>query len=522
MLFTDPVYLFLFLPVACLLFYAATPRLGSSAGIFILLVLSLLFYSSWGMRYLAILTCSFSINYAAACAMLLLSDTTSSRRGILWLGQIYNFGALIWFKYRLQQFVFTGTAPQDSLLHIAIPIGISFYTFQQAMFLLDVYHRDESTVAYLGDLRSAAGKLRGYLRHAFFVCFFPHLVIGPIVYLSEFQPQISGQRFGRLRRINLEVGVALVIMGLFKKLVLADHLAGIVDGVFGSEARPLAADSLPTATAWLGILAYYLQLYFDFSGYSDLALGSARMLGIRFPINFFSPLKANGIIDHYRRWHITLTRVVARFVYLPLSLQAARWAANRHWSGPAVKLITLWIPLVVNLEIIALWHGARVTFLVFGFAHGIWYATETSIRSSQAFKRWTRTTPELIRGILGRAIFLSLMPLTLALFRSVTVADFAKLTQTLIGKNFRGGNPGIMNISLIFLAGLIAAILPNSMQLLRSFRPGIVTYASKEYRIPGLMLRWRPDWIWGLAMAAMLFASVYFMSRQPPFLYLDF
>jgi alginate O-acetyltransferase complex protein AlgI len=521
MLFTDPVYLFLVLPAACLLFYAVTPRLGATSGMCVLLSVSLLFYSSWGIRYLVVLIISFSVNYAAACGMLLLPDAVPHRRLILWLGQIYNFGSLIWFKYPLRQFILAGTMQHYSMVQIAIPIGISFYTFQQAMFLVDAYHREGGTVAYLGDMQSIAGKIRGYLRHAFFVCFFPHLVIGPIVYLREFQPQIATSLFGHFRRINVEVGIAFVIMGLFKKMVLADHLAAIADGVFDSRLGHLTAGP-PMAGAWLGILAYYLQLYFDFSGYSDLALGSARMLGIRFPINFFSPLKAIGIVDHYRRWHITLTRVIAQFVYLPLSLRASRWAAAWRLSGCSSKLIIWWIPLIINLELIALWHGARTTFLVFGLAHGLWYAAEISIRSTAAFKRLARSTSHWTRGIIGRGIFLFLMPLTLALFHAETLADFAKLLPTLFGMGFRGAVPDMKSVLLVLCAGFIVAFLPNSVQLLQRYRPGIVTYSSKEYGFASLPLRWRPDWKWTVLMAALLLSSIYFMARQPPFLYLDF
>src|SRR5882757_2920751 len=204
MQFTDFVFLFLLLPIGCTLFYHLTARFGASPGIVLLLCVSLLFYSTWGNRYLALLVCSFSVNFAAACTLLVAPDNRRTlRRTTLYLGQAYNFGTLLWFKYRFIALVFSATSQSFTLLDAAIPVGISFYTFQQAILLVDAYHRDASMLAYLGDMRTLLGKTRGYLRHAFFVAFFPHLIIGPIVYLSEFQPQVASPGFGRAKRTQL-------------------------------------------------------------------------------------------------------------------------------------------------------------------------------------------------------------------------------------------------------------------------------------------------------------------------------
>jgi alginate O-acetyltransferase complex protein AlgI len=521
MLFTDPVFIFLLLPLACCLLYFLTPRYGSTIGFSSLLGLSLLFYWTWGTFYLMVLAASITVNFVAACSVLTMPDErTQSRRTVLWLGQIYNFGTLVWFKYRFLLLLFNSTQQQFSLVDVAIPIGISFYTFQQAVLLVDAYHRELSVVTYLGDMRTLLGKFRGYLRHAFFVSFFPHLVIGPIVYLSEFQPQVQSAQFGRAKRINLEVGSALIIMGLFKKMVIADHMAPIADGVFGVDPNVSINGHIPMVVAWFGTLAYYFQLYFDFSGYSDLALGSARILGIRFPINFYSPLKAVGIIDYYRRWHITLTRVIARFVYTPMSVQGARLAINSRWPSFAVNVVSIWTPLLVNFEVIALWHGARGTFAVFGLIHGVWYVAETATRSSGVFKNWCKRTSKTTRGVLGRALFLLLMPITFALFRSGSLADFLSVLQSLFG--LRAGALHLKDAFEVITAGAIAMLLPNSMQLLARYRAGISTYANREYTPRRLRLRWRPDWVWTASFAAMLVVSLYYMSRQPPFLYLGF
>jgi D-alanyl-lipoteichoic acid acyltransferase DltB (MBOAT superfamily) len=320
--------------------------------------------------------------------------------------------------------------------------------------------------------------------------------------------------------VNLEVGAALLIIGLVKKMLIADHLAPIADSVFGTDSSVELSSATPMAMAWLGTLAYCAQLYFDFSGYSDMALGSARMLGIRFPVNFFSPLKAVGIIDFYRRWHITLTRVIARFVYTPLSIAATRFAARSRWSGLPAKMLSIWIPLLINFEIIALWHGARLTLLVFGLIHGVWYVVETAVRSSRTFKLWCRRVSPNSRAVLGRLVFVALMPVTFALFRSSSLANFLHLLCSLIG--FNGGVVPLKQAAEVAAAIAIAALLPNSMQLVARYRAGITTYANSDYTPRRLRLRWRPDWLWTIPMMGLLLMCIYYMAYQPPFLYLGF
>ena len=523
MLFTDPIFLFLLFPLACLLFYRFTPRRGPSFGLAILLVISLIFYLPWGWHYFSLLIASITVNFATAYALLVTPDNDVRRRKLaLSLGLLYNFGSLIWFKYRLPVLYGTGLleAPHAnlSLVDLAIPIGISFYTFQQAIFLVDAFHREPSVVAYLGDLRAPWGRLRAYVHHAFFVAFFPHLVIGPIVYLKEFQPQVESRQFGRLRVRDLEVGITLIAIGLFKKVVIADNLAPIADGVFD---RADAGAAIPALTAWTGAVAYYAQLYFDFSGYSDMAIGMARVLGVRFPINFFSPLKAVGIVDFYRRWHITLTRVIARFMYVPLSMSGARAAARWKLSKVQMRAIAQWLPLLINFEVIALWHGARLTFLVFGIVHGVWYVAETEIRATRAFKNWKKRTPGWARATMGRMIFTLPMLLTFALFRSSSLDNYRHLLDQLIGPpHLAITSKQLSDWALIAGAYAVIWLLPNAMEFLRRYRPGIATYDNAHYGV--FRFAWRPNLRWASVVLIMLLSCLYFISRQPPFLYMGF
>ncbi len=519
MLFTDPVFLFALLPLACLAFYAVTPRLGTAAGIGLLLILSLLFYATWGVRPLLVLAAAIMVNYAAAYFLLTLPDEKSYRRYVLWLCLAYDFAVLVWFKYRLA--FAGGPPPAFAALSPAIPVGISFYTFQQAVLLIDAYHRDAGVVAFFGRLGSLREKARGFLNHAFFVSFFAHVLIGPIVYLEEFQPQIAARTFGRLRRRDLEVGLTLIVIGLFKKFIMADHLARIANPVFDAAASGHGA--LPSAAAWTGVAAFYMQLYFDFSGYTDIALGLARLFGIRFPMNFYSPLKAVGIMDYYRRWHMTLTRAIARFFYTPLALAGTRFAQQRRLKGTPARMLGQWLPLLINFQAIAFWHGARLTFVLFGLFHGVWYVCETEVRRSPAFRRWRGQSSDRTRAFLGRAIVTVLMPLSLAAFRSASLPAYAHLLRRMV-QPAGGWHSGVTAMDAAMLGAGVAVIglLPNSMELLRRYRPGIATYDNLSYNIKALAVAWRPNWLWALGVGGVALFTAYYASAAAPFVYLGF
>jgi alginate O-acetyltransferase complex protein AlgI len=524
MLFTDPVFLFLFLPVVAAIFYLVAPRFGTHAGFVVLVLASLVFYAPWGLRNSLLLVASFTVNFAVAYFLLLLPDARKSLRSLLHaLGQLYNFGMLFWFKYSFfVTHMFSGGGnSQFSLVNIAIPIGISFYTFQQAMFLLETHERDPHVVRYMGEMTGWLGTARAYLRYVVFVVFFPHLVIGPIVYLDEFQPQVDNRQFGRFKRSNIEVGIVFLALGMFKKVVLADNLAPLVNTIFVASEQ---GHHISMVAAWIGAVGYYAQLYFDFSGYADMALGAARLFGVRYPMNFYSPLKSVGILEFYRRWHITLTRVIARFMFTPLSLAGTRFAARRKLGKFPARAVSLWLPFLINFEVIALWHGARWTFIVFGIIHGTWYIAETEIRRTKSFRNWTKRSSETLRAFLGRAIFFVPMVTTFALFRSDSLGGFTHLLGQMFAGNLRGPIPVSASKSALMLAASFAVIwlLPNSVEFLRRYRPAIATYENKMYVLPWLRFAWRPTWAMSAVVMALFLAALYFIGRRPPFLYMGF
>ncbi len=519
MLFTDPIFIFLFLPLSVLVAHVLATRVGKTATLLSIIMFSLVFYGMWGLNYLLILTISVLMNWTVASYLLSSDDTKiTAKKAVLYCGQAFNILLLVWFKY---SFYFTFLQPETAEIQIetiAIPIGISFYTFQQAVFLQETFHRDPVIIDYIGKTRGLADRAQAFIRYVAFVIFFPQLVIGPIVYLTEFAPQAARKSFGVIKRRNIEIGTFLIILGLFKKVVIADNLGTIVDPVFEQAAG--GADIAPLV-AWTASIGYYAQLYFDFSGYSDIAIGAARLFGMTLPINFDSPLKAVSISDFYRRWHITLTRVISRFLYTPLSIFGVRQAA----SPKSVKyhLLVIWIPLLINFLAIALWHGAAATFLLFGLFHGLWYIIEIEATQTKAWKRWKKRSSKAIRAALGRIMFFLPMLLCFALFRSTSIEGWTHLMSQM----FAFDAPTLSMVALLEFGVVIGALsfclfLPNAYNLMQRYFPGIRTYQNPEVAtvLPGV--RWRPTLLWGLLSAGALMAVIYYIERLPPFLYLGF
>ena len=318
MIFIDPVFLIFFLPATLVAFYLALLTMGRNEALLVILIASIIFYAPYGIFSVFLLLISLLINFSVANAVLNFADDHWFRRILYGCGQTYNIISLCYFKYKIATVLFgTKGGLLTDLAGVAIPAGISFYTFHQAAFLADAYVREKSVIEFFEGIRSLRTGFWAFCRYGAFVSFFPQLIIGPITYLYEFHPQVKSKKFLSFDPVNIAVGLALISIGMFKKVVIADNIAPTVDIVFGTVQNGALLDA---SHAWIGALSYMAQLYFDFSGYSDMALGLARMFGLRYPINFFSPFKASGIIDYYRRWHMTLTRVIARFLFTPLSI----------------------------------------------------------------------------------------------------------------------------------------------------------------------------------------------------------
>lgn len=339
MLFNSYEFLLIFLPAAWFA-YAATGRRSQHVAIGVLLMFSLAFYAWWSSVFLLLLLVSIAFNFAVGRA--LSSERQAlSRRLILVIGLAANLLLLGYFKYAdffiRNVSVLLGWDHQS--LGIVLPMGISFFTFTQVAFLVDAYRRE-------------AREYRP-LHYGLFVTYFPHLIAGPILHHKEMMPQFARDRAqSAITPEHLSLGFAFLSIGLFKKLVIADSLAGWVIPVFDTALAPSFTE------AWIGALAYTFQLYFDFSGYSDMAIGISMLFGIWLPINFDSPYKSCSIAEFWRRWHMTLSRFLRDYLYIPLGGgKKSSLARSRN--------------LLTTMLLGGLWHGAGWTFIAWGALHGV-------------------------------------------------------------------------------------------------------------------------------------------------------
>lgn len=499
MLFNSYEFLFAYLPAALALVWVCNQFGTTRLRTWGLLLASLAFYSWWAVQYLPVLLGSIFLNYGASWLMARrLGPRSRGAAVVMWTTVIVNLLLLGYFKYLLfftEMVVGTGEAP-SFVQQIVLPLGISFFTFHQIAYVVDVW-KNEVEVDDFGT-------------YALFVSFFPQLIAGPIVRYQQMGRQLThpsppmGTWFAP--------GAFLFTVGLFKKVMIADNLAGFADAVF----KRAEVGTLGFEDAWIGALAYTFQLYFDFSGYSDMALGLALLLGFRLTMNFDSPYRASSIIDFWRRWHISLSNFFRDFVYIPLG-------GNRHGKGRQITI------LIFVMVLVGFWHGAGWTFIAWGALHG----------ALLGVAHLTRLIPGA-REFLGR-----LSPLTAALtfvavvigwviFRAPTLA----VAQTVISGMFTLGgmrnamvNPAYYSaaISLIVVSAAICFILPNAARI-----------AGMAVAVPSLMhdsqrdaneLRWPKiitpvNWLSPLllvVLAAMIFLCAATIGTTPStFLYYQF
>jgi alginate O-acetyltransferase complex protein AlgI len=443
-----------------------------------------------------------------------------------------NLASIGYFKYAnfFVDNINTVTSTDFNLTTIILPLAISFFTFQQITFLIDSY-------------RGSTNK-QGFLNYCLFVSFFPQLIAGPIVHHSEMLPQFARPDIFRFKPGNLAIGLTIFALGLFKKAVLADGIAGYANPVF------MAADAGQTFTffeAWAGALAYTFQLYFDFSGYSDMALGAARMFGIRLPVNFHSPYKAINIIDFWRRWHITLSRFLRDYIYIELG-------GNR--KGPTRRHFNLMATMLIG----GLWHGAGWTFVAWGALHGFylvvnhgWQLMRRTLNGgippeSTWLGRLSSRSLTFFAVVVGWVFFRALtfegalnMLQAMAGLNGVTLpeaialrtATIAELLSTLGVQFTPGGGAVFLGAwSWIVVLAAIAFFAPNSLDLMRRYRPAL-HYRFGGERPAGMSwlykpvdafaaLRWRPSIAWACFTSVLTAGGVLALPQVSDFLYFQF
>ena len=358
MLFNSYEFIFLFLPITFFVyFYLTSKRLITGAKAF-LVFSSLFFYSWWNIVYLPLILASMLFNYTIGSSLTKENEHKKiNKKTLLAFGIVSNLLLLGYFKYSdffIENFNLATNSNFD-LLHLALPLAISFFTFQQIAYLVDSYRKET--------------KEYDFLNYSLFVTFFPQLIAGPIVHHKEMMPQFAKTSNLVKNYRNIALGIFIFSIGLFKKVVIADTFAVWATAGFDN------ATTLNLIEAWATSLSYTFQLYFDFSGYTDMAIGAALLFNIVLPINFNSPYKATSIQDFWRRWHITLSRFLKDYIYIPM-------------GGNRLEEFRTYSNLMITFLLGGLWHGAGWTFIFWGFLHGIALVIHR-IWQSLGFRLWT-------------------------------------------------------------------------------------------------------------------------------------
>ncbi len=509
MLFNSFPFILAFLPVTLAVYFLADRLTDKRWALGWLLVASLFFYGWWNPANLWIIVVSICFNYLMAMRVIQPAPQPT-RKWYLGFGVAANLSLLGYFKYAnfliANYAALTGTAL--GLAHIILPIAISFFTFQQIVFLVEAY-------------RGQAGDY-DFLHYALLVTFFPHLIAGPIVQYREMLTQFNRPGRGRFAFSHFSIGATIFVIGLAKKVVVADGMAPYANAVFNSAHAGVA----PTFfEAWTGALAYTFQLYFDFSGYSDMAIGLARMMGIRFPMNFNSPYKAVNIIDFWRRWHITLSRFLRDYLYIPLG-------GNRKGS------IRRHVNLLVTMLLGGLWHGAGWTFVIWGGLHGMYLIVNHFWQGARGMLGLTRPSP--VGRAAGQGLTFLAVVVAWVFFRAQSFGAASTVLRSMFLANgldlpgsvarrlsalhplprlveIRTGSAfpnelvdGHTALPWIAVVAMVAWFAPNTQELLARYRPALGFPArgdqGKRYR----WLEWRPSYTWSVVVG--LIAAVALMN----------
>jgi D-alanyl-lipoteichoic acid acyltransferase DltB (MBOAT superfamily) len=516
MLFNSYIFVLVFLPVTLLLFYVLG-RLGQArAAILTVVIASLFFYGWWNPIYVPLIIMSILVNYLVGSGIGRANNGSSGggAKTLLIVGIAFNLGLLGYFKYAnfFIDSVNVATGSEFTLAPIALPLAISFFSFQQIAYLVDVYQRKAEEY----DL----------LRYALFVTFFPQLIAGPIVHHKEMMPQFSNAALARFCTKNFSVGSAIFFVGLFKKVILADSVAPFASNVFnGAE----MGSAIGFSEAWLGALAYSCQIYFDFSGYSDMAIGLGRMFGIQLPLNFNSPYKASGIIDFWGRWHITLSRFLRDYLYIPLG--GNRLGSTRRYTN-----------LMIVMLLGGLWHGAGWNFVIWGGLHGFYLIL------NHGWRTWRGERRSRSQAAIFFSSVLTFLAVTVAwvFFRADTYAGAMHIISAMAGgagvtlPQWSANLPGIGGLiaalplsletaywapldAVLWVMGLLvmAWLLPNTQQLMCAFMDP-QRYAIEPLRRWSSWLSWQPDFKSAVVIAAVTVIALVSLGRPSEFIYYQF
>jgi alginate O-acetyltransferase complex protein AlgI len=520
LLFSSTIFIFLFLPCS-LSGYHLLSRFGRTAMLAWLAAISLVFYAYWNPFYLGLLAASILMNFFFSYGLGEGKPKAWQNR-CLFTAIATNLAVLMYYKYLFPflNFLHDRGLVRHGFQDVILPLGISFFTFTQ--------------IAYLVDLRQQVAKREGLLSYSVFVTFFPHLIAGPLIHPRDLLPQLETDRIRRPRAYDLAIGLSWFVLGLGKKVLIADRIAPLADFLYQ---HPHSAGLF---TAWLGALAYAMQLYFDFSGYSDMAVALARMFSIELPLNFNSPYKARSYIELWQRWHMTLSRYLNEYLYTPavtwvcaLRLARGKKISRKAAATPGGFLSMVFFPLMWTMTIAGVWHGAGFQFLIFGVLQGIFLTINHAWRYlTPTGSRFHDVIPAPLSVVITFLGFL----VGLVFFRSADVHDAWYILGSMVGLHPTGSwfsMPEYMEAIPRFsfflrseagcgvsLALLFFAVwsFPNTQE--------IFSRASGDrIRWPSLVLpnlTWRPVMAWSLGLTVLFCLAILMLDAGTPFLYFQF
>lgn len=512
MLFSSFIFIFCFLPIVLIGFYSSG-AFSRTAGALWLILASFVFYGWWNPFFVILLVLSIAINFAISRLISATEDRPALQTWLLVGGVAFNLAALVYYKYLVAVLGFLHGWIQavPAIDPIVMPLGISFFSFTQ--------------IGFLVDCKAGLAKERGLVNYVLFVTFFPHLIAGPILHNRDIMPQFAKEGIFRFSGANLSVGVTMFIIGLLKKTVFADPLSHLVSEGYASP------DTLTLAAAWNLALCYSLQLYFDFSGYSDMAVGLARMMNVTFPMNFNSPYKAQSVIDYWRRWHITLTDFLTAYLYTPIALAVMRSRARRRVGINRAAQQTVMgfasmiaLPLAVTMGLAGAWHGSGLTFLIFGLSHAIFLMINHAWRLLRPGER-AATWPAIAGRVVltyGAVLFASIF------FRAPSVGAALSVLTGMAGGHGIVGPGGIVGslrsiggaTHVLWMIGLYAIVwaLPNSQQIMHAADPVLCPVDPPAWR----RLAWSQSVPASLAAGIAAGIAVIALGGTTEFLYFQF
>ncbi|MEL6298495.1 MAG: MBOAT family O-acyltransferase [Pseudomonadota bacterium] len=494
-----------FLPAAYILFLISHRVGGWPMAIRFLGIASLVYYAQFGLSPLAVLITSVGVNYIIGMTLVRGMKSRTHAGFLLAAGVVANLLMLGYFKY--SNFLIDVSNQLSgagfSHINIMVTVGVSFFTFIQIGFLIEAYN---------GQVQR-----QPFSRYLVFATFFPCIAAGPLVMQKEMFDQMKDRSDSAFNARRLAAAVTLFCIGLFKKCAIADSIAPYADSVFNGASAGLAIDQ---ATAWAGALAYTMQLYFDFSGYCDMALGLGLLFGLKLPLNFNSPFKATNISDFWRRWHMTMTRFFTSFIYTPLAMNGMRSALTNGWSPLSRYLMTAAVPAIVTFLIAGIWHGSGYTFIVYGLIHGVAIAAylgwrEAKMPALPAPVAWVLTMLVVVTGlVVFRADNMSTVVTMLStmwlpmLSEPVAVAQAVEINLARVS-------------AMIVLLLAVVLLFPNSQQILHRDWPSIDPKPDNASLEAGL-LTWRPRAYHSLSMGLLFCVALSSIGASSSFLYYQF